>query len=638
MILEKVDYPQDLKKLTIKELIILAEEIRKLMVEVVAKKGGHLASSLGATELCIAAHYCLNAPGDDIIFDVGHQAYAHKILTGRKNSFFKLREYGGISGFPNCEESVYDLFTTGHASTAVSWAQGVAEAKKIKNDNSKTVAIIGDGSLTGGMTFEALNNCGHSQSDVLIILNHNEMSISQSVGALSNYLNKIISAPVYNRFRTSLENFIKSRLPKGKVILKLADKFEKELKGFFVPGMLFEELGFRYFGPLDGHNLEILVPTLKNVLSLQGPRILHVITKKGKGYKFSESNCEIFHGTSPFNIGDGTPVKKAGESFSDVFAKKIVSLAESDEKIVAVTAAMPQGTGLDIFKNKFPARFFDVGIAEPHAVSFAAGLAKKGLKPVVAIYSSFLQRSFDQIIHDVALQKCAVIFAVDRAGIVGEDGPTHHGVFDVGYLRLIPGMVCLAPKDKEELEDMLEFAVGLNAPVSIRYPRGEAYSLGSRKKIEPAKSEIIKEGKDACLICLGSMVKPGWECAGLLKGCGIDVKLVNARFIKPLDEELLKDAAENFKFIFTIEEANIACGFGAAVLEFFSRENLTGKTNLTTIGLPDAFAPCAKRDEVFLMYGLDAASLATRIKETLNSKIKIKKFSHVDHVENVEIK
>ena len=339
MMLEKVDYPQDLKKLTIKELIILAAEIRGLIVDVIAKKGGHLASSLGAVELCIAAHYCLNTPEDDIIFDVGHQAYAHKILTGRKNDFPTLRDYRGISGFPNCEESAYDLFITGHASTAVSWAQGVAEAKKLKADNTKTVAIIGDGSLTGGMTFEALNNCGHAQSNVLVILNHNEMSISQSVGALSNYLNKIISAPVYNRFRTSLENFIKARLPKGRVILKLADKFEKELKGFFVPGMLFEELGFRYFGPLDGHNLEILIPTLKNVLSLSGPRILHVITKKGKGYQFSESNCEIFHGTSAFNIEDGTLLKKPRESFSEAFARKLVSLAEKDEKITAITAA-----------------------------------------------------------------------------------------------------------------------------------------------------------------------------------------------------------------------------------------------------------------------------------------------------------
>jgi 1-deoxy-D-xylulose-5-phosphate synthase len=612
MILEKIDSAQDLRKLKPDDLKILGKEVRDLIIESVSLRGGHLASSLGAVELCISLHYCLNTPKDSLIFDVGHQTYAHKIITGRRNSFCTLREHKGISGFPNCNESNYDVYTCGHASTSISWAQGIAEAKRLKKDKTKTVALVGDGSLTGGMCFEALNSCGHCQSDVLVIVNHNEMSISPSVGALSKYLTKIISAPMYNRVKEELESFLE-HFSLMKKLVKKAKKFEETVKSLIVPGIFFEELGFRYFGPIDGHDLDTLIPTLKNVISLKEPRILHVITKKGKGYKFSEENPEKFHGISSFDIKTGQPLKKEGDSFSESFAKKLNSLAEKNKKIVAVTAAMPDGTGLDIFRDKFPDRFFDVGIAEEHAVGFASGLAKEGLLPVVAIYSTFLQRSFDQIIHDVALQNLNVVFALDRAGLVGEDGPTHHGVFDIGYLRLIPNMVCMAPKDKEEFEDMLEFATKLDSPVSIRYPRGQAYSLGNREAIKLAKSQILNAGKDVCLLSLGSMVKTGLECVSLLGKEGISACLVNARFIKPLDEDLLKKIVQEHNIIITLEEGNLACGFGSAVLEFYEKEGLLDKVKLIRAGLPDEFIPSAKRDELLNIYGLDAVSLSNRI-------------------------
>lgn len=622
MILEKVNSPQDLKSLSYEELKTLSQEIRNLIIEVVSKKGGHLASSLGAVELCLALHYCLNTPYDTLIFDVGHQTYAHKIITGRRDSFHTLREYKGISGFPDFQESRYDTYISGHASTAISWAQGISEAKRLTNDNSKTVAVVGDGSLTGGMCFEALNSCGHSQNDVLVIVSHNEMSISPSVGALSNYLTKVISAPIYNRLRNELDSFLK-HFSLTKRLVQKAKKFEETVKGLVVPGIFFEELGFRYFGPIDGHDFTQLIPNLKNIISLSGPRLLHVITKKGKGYKFSEQNPEDFHSTSSFDILKGNSVKKTKDTFSEVFAKKLISLAEDNKKIVAITAAMPKGTGLYLFREKFPQRFFDVGIAEAHAVGFASGLAKKGLRPVVAIYSTFLQRSFDQIIHDVALQKLGLIFAIDRAGVVGEDGPTHHGVFDLGYLRLIPNMVCMAPKDEEELKDMLEFAFKLDVPVSIRYPKAEAYSLRKRSPIELGKSEvIINKGKDVCLVALGSMVKVAKECISLLNNKEKEaVSLINARFIKPLDKDLLKNLAKDFPIIITLEDGNLSCGFGSAVLEFFEKEGLLNKTRVIRAGFPDEFIPAAKREELLNIYGLDATSLAERIKKLLSPKI-----------------
>ena len=619
MILERINSPKDLKTLRIEELKALSSQIRDLIVKVVSSQGGHLASSLGAVELCVGLHYLLDTPCDSLLFDVGHQSYAHKIITGRRDSFKDLRAYKGVSGFPNFKESPYDEYTCGHASTAISWAQGIAEAKKLNKDGSKTVALVGDGSLTGGICFEALNNCGHSQSDVLVIVNHNEMSISPSVGALSNYLTKIISAPIYNRIRNELENFL-THFSLVKRLVQRARKFEETIKGLIVPGIFFEELGFRYFGPINAHNLGVLIPTLKNVISLKGPRILHVLTKKGKGYKPSEDNPEDFHSSPIFDIEDGSSRGQAGESFSEVFARKLVSLAKDNQKITAITAAMPKGTGLDLFAKEYPLRFFDVGIAEEHAVSFASGLSKKNLKPVVAIYSTFLQRALDQIVHDVGLQELGVVFAVDRAGIVGRDGPTHHGMLDIGYLRMVPGMVCLAPKDKQELEDMLEFAVGLKASASIRYPKDEAYSLGNREPIRLARSQVLAKGKDLCVIALGSMVKIAHQAQADLKKDSIEVSLVNARFIKPLDEELLKQLAREHDYIITLEEGSLPCGFGSAVVEFYEAEGLLDKIKLIRMGFPDQFIPAAKRDKLFELYQLDAGSLVKRIKKVLNKE------------------
>lgn len=624
MILEKVNSPKDIKSLNTEQLNILSREIRELIVKVVSKKGGHLASSLGAVELTVALHYLLDAPQDTIIFDVGHQVYAHKILTGRRESFLNLREYRGLSGFPNSAESAYDTYISGHASTAVSWAQGIAEAKKIKNNRSKTVAIVGDGSLTGGMCFEALNACGHAQSDCLVILNHNEMSISPSVGALSNYLVKIISTPIYNRIKNELESFLDHFAITKNLTVK-ARKFEEALKGMIVPGIFFEELGFRYFGPIDGHDFNKLIPTLKNVVSLKGPKILHILTKKGKGFKPAENNPEDFHSAGNFNEVTGAPFKEPKDGFGEVFAKKLVKLAREDKRIVAITAAMPKGTGLHLFKEQFPDRLYDVGIAESHAVGFASGLARGGIKPVIAVYSTFLQRSFDQIIHDVALQSAGVVFAIDRAGVVGEDGPTHHGVFDIGYLRMIPNMVCIAPKDSRELEDSLEFALSHNFPCSIRYPKGEAYSLGYNEKLTLGKSQVICEGKDVCIIALGSMVKNAIDCASLLKEEGINTFLVNARFIKPLDKDLLKYIGSNFKVVITLEDGAISCGFGSAVAEFFSAENISEKTKLICAGFPDEFITFAKREKLFEIYGLDGYSLARRIKQVLANEILLQK-------------
>ncbi|MFA6281343.1 MAG: 1-deoxy-D-xylulose-5-phosphate synthase, partial [Candidatus Omnitrophota bacterium] len=452
----------------------------------------------------------------------------------------------------------------------------------------------------------------------------NEMSISPSVGALSNYLAKITSMPAYNRIKNELESFLEN-FSLTKNFAPKAKKLQEALKGLIVPGMFFEELGFRYFGPIDGHDFNKLIPTLKNVISLKGPRILHILTKKGKGYKPSEGNPEDFHSSSAFDIRTGVALKESKDGFGEVFAKKLIALAEIDERITAITAAMPKGTGLNLFKEKFPSRFFDVGIAEGHAVGFASGLGKAGLKPVVAIYSTFLQRAFDQIIHDVALQNLNVLFAIDRAGAVGEDGPTHHGVFDIGYLRMIPNMVCMAPKDKEELEDMLEFAISQNKPSSIRYPKGEAYSLGFREKVSLGKSQVLLEGKDVCIIALGSMVKEAIDCAALLKEEGINPFLVNARFIKPLDEELLKYIGKNFKLVITIEEGNLLCGFGGAVMEFYEKEDLSEKIKLIRAGFPDEFITFASRQQLFKLYGLDAQSLKNRIKQAIREEVRLEK-------------
>jgi 1-deoxy-D-xylulose-5-phosphate synthase len=613
MLLGAINNPKDLHALTLEQLPYLAAEVRDRMVSVVSGTGGHLASSLGAVELTIALHYCLDLPTDKIIFDVGHQAYAHKMLTGRNAAFGTLRQFEGISGFPSKEESDCDPFTTGHSSNAVSLALGLAAARDYLQERYKVVAVVGDGSLSGGLCFEGLNNAGHLKKDILVVLNTNELSIAPNVGAISTYLNKIISLPIYNRFKDQLEDFVRSRIPSESRILKLVNRFEEGLKGLFVPGMLFEEMGFRYFGPLDGHDLHTLIPTIKNILHIKGPRLLHVITKKGRGYPPAEKEPVRFHGTGPFEIASGKPIcapAPAGKSYTEIFGDKLVNLAEKNSKIIAITAAMPEGTGLDKFRDTYPQRFFDVGIAEAHAVCFASGLARAGLKPVVAVYSTFLQRAYDQIIEDVALQNTPVVFAVDRAGIVGEDGMTHQGIFDLTYLRNIPNLVVMAPKDGPELDCMLEFTMKLDRPAAIRYPRASSKNLlpSPAKNIELGKAEVLKEGKDFVVIALGSMVAPSLDALELLAREGLSGTLINARFAKPLDTGLFKSLRA--KKIFTVEEGIIDGGFGSGVSEAVGEP-------VVRIGLPDEFIPHGRRDLLLEKYGLNARGIAGKIKSCL---------------------
>ncbi len=623
MLLDKINSPQDLKKLNIAQLHSLSSEIRRRIINVVSKTGGHLASSLGAVEIITALHYCLDTPTDKIIFDVGHQAYAHKILTGRNKKFDTLRQFGGLSGFPSKDESEFDIFTVGHSSNAVSLALGLVCARDAMSDPEKfkVVSVIGDGSLSGGLCFEGLNNAGHLKKDILVVLNTNEMSIAPNVGAISTYLNKLISMPIYNRFKDNLERFLESRVPKGSKLKKLTNKFEEGLKGLFIPGMLFEEMGFRYFGPLDGHNYESLIPTLKNILEIKGPRILHVITKKGKGYLPAEKEPVRFHGTGAFDVSTGESIaslKEGFKSYTSFFSEKLVELAKVNKKIVAVTAAMPEGTGLDKFKDNFPNRFFDVGIAEAHAVTFAAGLAKGGFKPVVAIYSSFFQRALDQVIEDVAIQKLPVIFALDRAGIVGEDGVTHHGLFDISALRNIPNISFMAPKDGIELSMMLEYALTFNTPTVIRYPRGvckENKSFSAYEEISLGKSEIIKYGKDFTIVALGSMVEVSLEAINILEKEGISGTLINARFVKPLDTLILQDLVVKTKNIFSVEEGIVDAGFGSAVAESLN-------CTVHKIGLPSEFVPHGKKEILLEKYGLTASLIAERIKQTIKKNVK----------------
>ena len=613
MVLEKINSPQDLKQLSPDELNRLSREIRQRLIEVVSQTGGHLASSLGAVELIIALHYCLNTPKDKIIFDVGHQAYAHKILTGRNLKFPTLRQYHGLSGFPSRDESVYDPFTTGHSSNAVSLGLGLACARDLlpEKDKFKIVCVIGDGSLSGGLCFEGLNNTGHLKKDILVVLNTNELSIAPNVGAISNYLNKIISLPVYNRVHDNLVNFLKTRLGEGGRLIKLMNKFEEGLKGLFVPGMFFEELGFRYFGPIDGHDLSALTSTLKNITGIKGPRLLHVVTKKGKGLSFAEEDPVRFHGISCFDKNTGEVLDKrsstGSRSYTEVFGDKLVSLASGDPKIVAITAAMPEGTGLAKFRDTFPERFFDVGIAEGHAVCFAAGLANQGFKPVVAIYSTFLQRAYDQIIQEVSLQGLPVIFAIDRAGIVGEDGVTHQGIFDIAYLKSIPNLVIMAPKDGRELEEMLEFSVQLGKPVAIRYPRSNApLAAKASAPLKLGKAELIQDGSDFTIIALGSMVSVAREAVDILGKEKLSGALINVRFAHPLDMDLIKMVCAKTRLVFTVEEGIRDAGFGSSVAQELDRQ-------VTRIGLPLEFIPHGSREILLEKYGLTGPGLAAGI-------------------------
>lgn len=617
MYLENIKSPQDLKKLNLEQLTSLSGEIRRRILEVVSQTGGHLASSLGAVELVVSLHYCLDTPEDKIVFDVGHQAYAHKILTGRNPGFSTLRQYQGLSGFPSKDESVYDPFTSGHSSNAVSLGLGLACARDLLPEEKKfkVVCVIGDGSLSGGLCFEGLNNAGHLKKDILVILNTNELSIAPNVGAISNYLNKIISLPVYNRFHTNVENFLKTRVPRGSRLLKLMSKFEEGIKGLFVPGMLFEEIGFRYFGPIDGHNLGIMVPTLKKILEFKGPRLLHVVTKKGRGYPPAEKDPVKFHGVGRFNLDSGQVMVKndtaGAKSYTEIFGEKMVRLAREDKRIVAITAAMPEGTGLDKIRDIFPERFFDCGIAEAHAVCFAAGLARQGLKPVVAVYSTFLQRAYDQIIQEVSLQGLPVVLAVDRAGITGEDGVTHQGLFDIAYLKTVPGLTIMAPADGRELEEMLEFALRLNKPVAIRYPRASAVS-GKWKfsPLEPGRGLKIKEGADFTVIALGSMVFEADKALEILEKEGLSGSLINARFVYPLDMDLVREECRGKRFVFSVEEGLKDSGIGSVIAQQLG-------SPVERIGLPAEFIPHGSRGLLLEKYGLDAERIAARIREVI---------------------
>ena len=609
-LLDTINNPDDLKKLTIEELPELAEEVRERIVSTISKTGGHLASSLGAVDIAIAVHYVFNAPADKVIWDVGHQAYAHKLLTGRREAFATIRQLGGISGFPKISESIYDAFGTGHSSTSISAAAGTAVARDLKGDDYKVIAIIGDGSLTAGLAFEGLNQAGHLKKDIIVILNDNEMSISQNVGALSSFLSRKITGRLATRIKKEAEGFFLSIPRIGRRLVSLAKRAEDSLIALLTPGMLFEGLGFHYIGPIDGHNLNELINTFHDARELNGPILIHVLTKKGKGYLPAEEQPVQFHGVGPFEKETGRPVKpeKKIASYTEVFGKTILELAEKDERIVAITAAMPEGTGLDKFAERFPDRFFDVGIAEQHALTFAAGLAKEGFIPVVAIYSTFLQRAYDEILHDVCLQNLPVIMAIDRAGIVGADGPTHHGMFDISCLRHIPNMAIMAPKDENELRHMLKTAVKCGRPAAIRYPRGEGYDIdisSPTKELPFGKAEILKDGNALLILAIGVTVYPAMDAAKRLEKIGINAAVVNCRFAKPLDEDLIISFAKKTGKVMTVEENALDGGFGSAVLELLEKHGLSG-CSVKRIGVPDEFVEHGSQKELRRLYCLDA--------------------------------
>ena len=616
-LLEKINSPDDLKKIDRDDLPQLADEIRELIIDVVSRNGGHLASSLGAVELAIAIHYIFDAPNDQVIWDVGHQAYAHKILTGRRDLFHTLRQYNGISGFPRREESKYDVFNVGHSGTSISAAIGKAVARDFADGKNKVIAVIGDGSMTAGLAFEGLNQAGHLKKDIIVILNDNEMSISKNVGALSAYLNRIMTGQFYTRVKKETEHILRN-IPKiGESMLKAAKVAEESVKGLIAPGILFEEMGFNYVGPIDGHRLDHLISTFENIKRLSEPLLIHVVTKKGKGYKFAEENPALFHGPPPFNKETGE-IKKRGliPTYTQVFGDTIIKAAKENKKVIAISAAMPEGTGLDMFAKEFPDRFYDVGIAEQHGVTFAAGLAASGFRPVVAIYSTFLQRSYDQIVHDVCLQNLPVVFAMDRAGIVGEDGPTHHGAFDIAYLRHIPNMVIMSPKDENELQHMLYTAINYSGPTAVRYPRGEAVGVsldGNLRKMEIGKGEIILDGDDVAIIAIGNTVYPALDAASRLREEGISAAVMNARFVKPLDRDLIIDIARKVKGIVTVEEHVLEGGFGSAVLELLSEEDI--KIKVKRIGLPDKFIEHGAQKILRQKYGIDSDGIYLAVKE-----------------------
>ena len=612
--IEKINKTGDVKKLNIQEQIQLAEEIRKYILEIVSNNGGHLASNLGVVELTIALHTVLDLPKDKIVWDVGHQTYVHKILTGRKEALKTLRKLEGIAGFPKTNESETDCFNTGHSSTSISAALGMARARDIKGENNQIVAVIGDGALTGGMALEALNDAGYSKTRLTVILNDNEMSISKNIGGINMLLSKLRTKRSYTKSNISLKKFINKIPVVGKPFVKIVQRVKRSIKQLIIPKMFFEDIGFRYLGPVDGHNIEELERMLRISKELDGPVLIHVLTKKGKGYKIAEENPDRFHATAPFDIDTGEPKSKKSADYSKVFGDKLIELANKNDKIVAITASMRDGTGLSEFAKKFPDRFFDIGIAEQHAVGLAAGMAKEGVIPVVPIYSSFYQRAYDQVIHDVAIQNLPVIMCVDRAGIVGADGETHQGTLDMAFFRLVPNLTIMAPKDFKELEEMLEFAVNLKKPVVIRYPRGgEAKEKFEKcEELKLGKAEIIKEGSDISIIAIGKTVARAKKIADMLEKEDINAEVINARFLKPLDEETIKTSIEKTKRVIIIEDGTTINGLGTAIKELIIKEKLE-EVDIQTFAYPDEFIKHGTVEELEKIYHQDVKSIINKI-------------------------
>jgi len=617
-ILEQIKEPSDLRQLKRDQLPILAREIRDRILETVSKKGGHLGSSLGATELTIALHYVFNTPSDKIVWDTGHQTYGHKLLTGRQDRFDSIRQLNGLSGFLKRDESPYDTFGAGHASTAISAALGMAVARDQKKESNRVVAIVSDGCITGGMSFEALQNAGHIGTDLLVVLNDNEMFISNRVGALGAFLTKLLTGGLAKKLEHEVEKFLKRIQFYGAGMLRVA----KRMRVLLFPGMLFEELGFSYFGPVDGHDVDRLVEVLENIKLLKGPVLLHIVTKKGKGYDLAEKDPITWHGPGKFDVQTGVMVKPSvapPPAYQKVFGQTLVKLAKSDPRVVCITAAMPEGTGTDLFRKELPSRFFDVGLAEEHAVTFAAGMACEGVRPVAAIYSTFLQRGFDQMEHDVGLQKLPVVFCLDRSGLVGEDGPTHHGVFDFAYSRIIPNFVVMAPADENELQHMLKTALSQNMPAVIRYPRGpgEGVALDADLRVLPiGRGVILKPGQEVYLLAIGSMVHPCLKAAALIEKEGIPCGVVNMRFVKPLDTALLNQLRQQTPNLVTVEEHVLSGGFGSAVMEALEGTD----ARIHRIGIPDKFIEHGPQNVLRDMVGLSPEKIAQSTLEFLKGK------------------
>lgn len=629
--LDKINEPKDLKKLEIKEKEELAEEIRKELINIVSKNGGHLASNLGVVELTIALHSVFNTPEDKIIWDVGHQSYVHKMLTGRKDKMNTLRKLDGIAGFPKTNESKYDTFNTGHSSTSISVGTGMARARDILKENYKVISVIGDGSLTGGMALEALNDAGASKTNLIVILNDNEMSISKNVGGIPMFLSKLRTRKLYTKANNRIKRYTLKLPVVGEKIVDFVQRTKKTIKQIFIPNMYFEDIGFTYLGPVDGHNIEKLEGILKIAKDVQGPVLVHIITKKGKGYKFAEENPDKFHGISAFNPETGEKLAVSKKDYSKVFGDKLIELAKKDKNIVAVTAAMKDGTGLKDFAKTFPDRFFDVGIAEQHAVGLIAGMAKAGLKPILPLYSSFLQRGYDQLVHDIALQNLPVTICIDRAGIVGNDGETHHGIFDMSFASAIPNLTIMAPKDFKELEDMLEFSVNYNGPVLIRYPRGGEgkNNFETHTKIELGKAEIIdfncnkgeskedeikkeNNNKKITIVAIGKMVDRAVDVANILKEKNIDTQIINARFLKPIDKELILSSIEKTKNVVTIEDGLLNGGLYSAVIDIINNSN-EKNIKVTPFGYNDCFIPHGTTEELEKRFGTDSENIAKNI-------------------------